>query len=236
MIQVINCSGGLSSALMTILCYHKGDIVLFTDTGREHPKTYKFLSDFEANEGIPIIRISYPGSFERMIDERGYKYLPNRVARYCTKELKIKTARKYLLSIGITECDNLIGFRFDEKSRVTDYKPRYVKYHSKFPLYERGINNEMVKDFWNKKPYRLEIPHILGNCDLCFMKGSRAIISILVSHPEFADKWIRDEERIGATFIKGISMKQMKSIAKNNLFKDYPLEEIQPEFSCSCGM
>ena len=46
--RVINFSGGKTSALMTILLKPTdNDIVLFTDTGREHPYTYKFIDEFE---------------------------------------------------------------------------------------------------------------------------------------------------------------------------------------------
>ncbi len=169
--RVINFSGGKSSALMTILEYKTGDLVLFCDTGREHPKTYKFINDFEAHEQIPITRIAYDGGFEGMIQKEGYKTVPNRVMRFCTKHLKVMASRKYLMSKGISECTNLIGFRFDEQMRVKKYKSRWVKYGVLFPLNERQITKGQVNDYWSKKPYTLEIPHILGNCDLCFMKG-----------------------------------------------------------------
>ena len=50
--RVINFSGGKTSAMMTILNYREGDLVIFADTGREHPKTYKFINDFEAHEEV----------------------------------------------------------------------------------------------------------------------------------------------------------------------------------------
>jgi 3'-phosphoadenosine 5'-phosphosulfate sulfotransferase (PAPS reductase)/FAD synthetase len=55
--KVFNFSGGKTSAYMVIKHWQKGDIVLFCDTGREHPKTYKFINDFEAFENIPVIRL-----------------------------------------------------------------------------------------------------------------------------------------------------------------------------------
>jgi 3'-phosphoadenosine 5'-phosphosulfate sulfotransferase (PAPS reductase)/FAD synthetase len=58
--RVINFSGGKTSALMTILLKPTDDdIVLFTDTGREHPLTYKFIDDFERNENIKVHRAEY---------------------------------------------------------------------------------------------------------------------------------------------------------------------------------
>lgn len=59
--RVFNFSGGRTSAFMVIHYYKPGDIVIFCDTGREHPKTYKFINDFEAYEQIPIIRLQHEG-------------------------------------------------------------------------------------------------------------------------------------------------------------------------------
>lgn len=236
--KVINFSGGRTSALMTIMEYAPDDIVLFCDTGREHPKTYKFINYFEAFEGIPIHRTKMEGGFEEAIakNSKSGNFLPNRVARFCTNKLKIEPARDYLKKIGITECNNLIGFRYDEPHRVHRYKSRWVKFHSKFPLYEKRITKEFVNHYWSKKSYNLEIPHILGNCDLCFMKGKNAIISILKSYPELAEKWIADEKRTGSTYMKDISYEQLLKIAQNNLFRDYDLSQIKPAFDCTCTL
>lgn len=230
--RVINFSGGKTSAYMTIHEYREGDLVIFCDTGREHPKTYKFINDFEAFENIPIIRLKYDGGFENLINKR--KAVPNNFKRFCTIELKVKTARRYLRSIGINKYINFVGFRYDEPQRVSRRKQHWKQVIDKFPLYEKEITKEIVNQFWNKKNYNLEIPAILGNCDLCFMKGKNAIINILSSYPELADKWILDEEKIGKTYFNDINFKTLKSIAQNNLFKDYDLNEIKPAFDCAC--
>lgn len=243
--RVINFSGGKTSAYMTIQEYKDGDLVIFCDTGREHPKTYKFINDFEANENIPVIRLKWNNElnpFVELLKKKKYKVIPNRVKRFCTDELKIKTSKRYLRSIGIRKFENLIGFRSDELRRVLNRKFKFKNVIDKFPLYEKGINKQMINDYWSKKSYTLEIPSILGNCDLCFMKGKNAIISILSVYPELADKWINDEEEAqkggkfkGHTYFPDITYKQLKSIAKNNLFKDYDLNEIKPAFDCACS-
>ena len=100
----------------------------------------------------------------------------------------------------------------------------------------------MINDYWSKKPYNLEIPSILGNCDLCFMKGKNAIIAILREYPELADKWIADEEEAqkngkfgGHTYFPDVTYKTLKNIAQNNLFKNSTdLSEIAPAFDCAC--
>ena len=236
--RVINFSGGKSSAYMTLLEYQVGDIVLFCDTGREHPTTYKFIDDFERNENIPITRINFPGMFNGMLSKYKYKKIPNRVKRFCTVELKVNTAKRYLKSIGIIRFENFIGFRFDEPKRVLDRKERFKKVVTRFPLYEKGINKQMVNDFWSKKPYTLEIPAILGNCTLCFMKGKNAILNILASYPELAEPWINDEKQsanqYGHTYFHGVTIEQLRNMAQNNLFKGSDLKEVQPAFSCAC--
>lgn len=210
--------------------------ILSERKGREHPKTYKFLSDFEAYEKIPIVRLKRIGGFEKAIADNGKgNYVPNRVTRFCTKMLKVVLARDYLRGIGISEVENLIGFRFDEKRRILKYKSRWVGYKPAFPLALRGVTKEMVNDYWDKKPYTLEIPHILGNCDLCFLKGKNALISIMRLYPELADKWIADETRTGGTYLNGVSYAKLREIAQSSLFREYDLAEIRPAFDCSCS-
>ena len=111
----------------------------------------------------------------------------------------------------------------------------------KFPLYEKKIDKQIINDYWSKKQYNLEIPSILGNCTLCFMKGKNAIMSILSSYPELADEWISDEneaKKLGKnnahTYFEGITIEQLKNIAQNNIFKNINLEDLKPAYNCSC--
>ena len=229
---------------MTIHEYRQGDLVIFCDTGREHPKTYKFINDFEAHENIPIIRLKWNDTenpFTALLEKKNHKIIPNRVKRFCTDELKIKTSKRYLRALGVRKFENFIGFRADEERRVLNRKFKFKNVIDKFPLYEKGINKSMINEYWTKKIYNLDIPSILGNCDLCFMKGKNAIISILASYPELADKWINDEEEAqkngkygGHTYFPDITYKQLLQIAQNNLFKNYDLNNIKPAFDCAC--
>lgn len=230
--RVINFSGGKTSAFMTIKEYREGDIVLFCDTGREHPKTYKFIHDFEAHENIPVIWLKYEGGFDGLLAKR--KTVPNQAWRYCTKELKSMTARKYLREHKIKVYENMIGFRADEPLRVNRHKDRWQTVKTVFPLFEQGVTKSDVLAYWKTKPYTLEVPPLLGNCDLCFMKGKAAIIAIMRDQPELADKWIADEKRTGATYIKGVSMEKMLEISKRPTLVQNDLFTIQPAFNCAC--
>lgn len=244
--RVFNFSGGKTSAYMVIHYWQPGDLVIFTDTGREHPKTYKFINDFEAHECIPVIRLSYYDSdkpFDSLLTEKKHKCLPNRVKRFCTDELKIKVAKRYLRSIGITEFENFIGFRSDEPQRVAKRKQNFKRVHDRWPLYDDGVDKAIINHYWSQKPYNLEIPSILGNCTLCFMKGKSAIMAILSIYPELADPWINDEKEAqkhgpfgGHTYFPDVTIEQLRNIAQNNLFKDYHerLADLRPAFDCAC--
>jgi len=244
--RVFNFSGGKTSAYMTVKYYQPSDLVIFCDTGREHPKTYKFINDFEAHEQIPVIRIRNNNAakpFDDMLAKKKYKILPNRQKRFCTIKLKIETCKRYLKSIGIKQFENFIGFRADEPQRVIGKKQYYKGVHNKYPLYDDGIDKAMINHYWSTKPYNLEIPSILGNCTLCFMKGKNAIMAILSLYPELAEPWINDENEAqkhgkfgGHTYFPDVTIEQLRDTAQNNLFKDYhkELANMQPAFNCAC--
>lgn len=249
MIRIFNFSGGKSSAMATLVSDPQpDDIILFDDTGREHPLTYKFIEDFERNEGLKVHTAAYqhskaPGllGFDAMNAHK--VYLPNRTKRICTEELKVKTTRRYLRYLGIkpsTKIAQYIGFRADEERRVKSFKPTWKNTETRFPLYEMGINKAMVNEFWKNKPYNLEIPSILGNCDLCFLKGKNAIITILQHYPELADKWIKDEEEMTARknngparYFKDVTYRQLLQAATTQT-QLFPLEDTLPAYNCSC--
>lgn len=243
--RVFNFSGGATSGLMTLLMKPTPeDIILFTDTLWEDPKTYKFLNDFERIEGLKVHKVAYehknsPGlkGFPAMLHRK--TYLPNRERRICTEELKVLTAKRYLRTLGIQKFDSYIGFRSDEMSRVNNYKAQYKKAQPKFPLVNMGITKEMVDQYWLTKTYKLEMPRILGNCDLCFLKGKDAIIRILQHFPDLADKWIKAEDNngFGGTFIENVRYKDLLQAAKSQktLFDVENLEILTPAYSCSCN-
>jgi hypothetical protein len=228
--RVFHFSGGKSSALMVLSNYRKGDLVIFTDTGREYKKTYDFIDDFEKFENIPVIRLQYKGGWRELLRKK--KAIPNRFMRFCTIELKIKTTRRYLRSIGYKNYTQFVGFRADEQNRVKGYSEKWKGVETKFPLNDAGISKLDVLKFWESKPYTLDMPSILGNCTLCFQKGKAAILTILHDYPELAAEWIEDEKIIGNTYFKGVSMETLLKMSKS--IKQYDLFEVQPEFNCAC--
>lgn len=220
---------------MVLMNYKPDDIVIFCDTGREDKDTYRFVDDFSREENIPIIKLT--GDWRKEVI-KAEQMIPNKFKRKCTINLKVKKARRYLRSIGLFSYLQFIGFRYDEPTRVKDYKQQWEKVNTEFPLYSAGVCKPEILLFFAGKSYDLRIPSILGNCDLCFLKGEAAIMAIIKDEPSRADKWIEDEENEelnpnGYTYHKGKTMRQIRDAALRTRTL-FPLEELTPKFNCAC--
>ena len=60
---------------------------------------------------------------------------------------------------------------------------------------------EDVARFWESNDFDLRLPNHngktqAGNCDLCFLKGTKTLIKIIQEKPELADWWIKQEDGI----------------------------------------
>ncbi|WP_288463275.1 phosphoadenosine phosphosulfate reductase family protein [uncultured Pseudomonas sp.] len=242
---------------------------LFANTGKEREETLRFVQRCDEEWGLGVIWVEFRDSdagftlvdfktasrqgepFEAAIRKR--RYLPNPVTRYCTVELKIRAMHRYLKSIGWAdgdgEWDQMVGIRTDEHRRVAKIRKRGIstetpREHMRLPLADAGITLADVDSFWAEQPFRLELPTIngktlLGNCDLCFLKGRQQTYSIIQSDLQSADWWARMETLVesggrAVTFRKDRpSYAEMQSYARRQqvLFAD----ELDESISCLCG-
>lgn len=213
--------------------------VTFQNTGREMPETYDFVRDVEENFGVPVTWLEYdPTSenrfrvvnhstasrngepFEALIRKR--KYLPNQNMRFCTEELKIRTAKRYLRYLGWDRWTNCVGIRYDEPHRLNKPPPkdRWVVW---MPLAHAKITKHQVGDFWKAQNFDLQLENIkgttpFGNCDGCFLKGESKIAELIRRHPERAKWWEEMEDlasslaaKEAATFKKNTKRVEMRN-------------------------
>lgn len=148
-------------------------------------------------------------------------YLPNQQQRYCTVELKVKTAKRYLVSIGWKRWVNCVGFRADERHRLG--KPDRDRWTTWTPLASAGVTRHHVSTFWAAQNFDLELPSfngktIAGNCVDCFLKAEAEIAAWMRDNPE--DNWSERMETLGteltgslsnAFFSKRYSRKELRS-------------------------
>ena len=243
--RVFMFSGGSTSAYMVLKYYAAGDIVVFADTGREHELTYKFIADFQRYTGIPILIARYKNStnpFRQLLEDKKNRKLPTLHRRFCTIELKIKPIKKLLKSMGVIQFEQMIGFRADEPQRVKKREQPYKKVVDVFPLYRDGVTKKDIDLYWQSMPFKLEVPRILGNCTLCFMKGHNAIIKILSMHPELAAEWLIDEKLHAEykpngenTYNSKFSISQMLTASQQIQSLPFQLQDIEPAYNCACS-
>lgn len=248
MIQV-SFSGGRSSAMMAKIMAEnqaKDDMIfMFANTGKEMPETLDFVHECDQRWELGVVWIEYcpinkykvvtyetasrnGEPFEALIQKKGF--VPNRVARYCTADLKIRAMKAYLISIGYNHWDAALGIRYDEpkryhKLRAADGKDRW---DYTFPLWDFKITKADVMRFWSQQGFDLRIHSNLGNCDFCFLKGRNKKISQANLMPERLQWWIDMEAKYASRFCNDYSMEQLKTQAlQPSLFDD--------TIDCFCG-
>lgn len=203
----------------------EGVEVCFANTGKEMEETLAFVRDCGLHWNVPIRWVEYradePGyalvdfdtasrngePFEALILKR--QYLPNPVTRFCTTELKIRAMHRHLTSLGWKDgdgWDQMIGIRADEHRRVAKIRARgrsteSAKETMVMPLADAGITKNDVGNFWRAQPFDLGLHNnngvtMHGNCDLCFLKGSNIVQTLIKEKPERALWWAKQERAI----------------------------------------
>ena len=249
MIQV-SFSGGRSSAMMAKIMVdnYTNDELIFTfaNTGKELPETLDFVNDCDKAWNLNVVWIEYCPinkfkvvdyesasrdgiPFEQIIDMK--QYLPNRVTRFCTTELKIKPMSLYLQSLGHKHWDAAVGIRRDEPNRYHKMKNKVKKdrWDYIFPLWDCHATKEIVTKFWSEQSFDLKIPSEHSNFDFCFLKGTKKKVAQAHLMPERLQWWIDMETKIGKRFHSDFPMTTLKQLALNPQLFD------EPNIDCFCG-
>lgn len=213
---LISFSGGRTSAFMVKLLFelpkykNHQKLVVFANTGKENEATLKFIdrcdnewdlgvvwleADVNEEKGqgtdykiVDFDTASRKGEpFESVIKKYG---LPSRLYRHCTRELKEVPIHKYAKEIfGTTDFDTAIGIRADEKHRLGS-NPKKI-----YPLAEMGFTEDIIRNWWDRQDFHLELKDYQGNCDLCFLKSVRKKLTLLSEDVSKADWWDRIEQK-----------------------------------------
>ena len=231
----IQFSGGRTSGYMLnqILKAYGGGLppdchVLFQNTGREMPETLIFVEECAERWDVKIVWLEYeidengkntfqivgPGTnwpasvngepFEKLINKKGFP--PNRMARFCTADLKVRVSRDYMRWLGYDKWTAIIGIRADEPKRINNKKLR-DPWDIYYPLYCANVSKHDVAAFWSKQDFDLGLLTFkgktpFGNCDGCFLKSEKTRASLCRQHPERAAWWDKQEKKIKGTFSK----------------------------------
>jgi 3'-phosphoadenosine 5'-phosphosulfate sulfotransferase (PAPS reductase)/FAD synthetase len=245
--QIINFSGGRTSAYMTKRLIDEGGeyLVTFQNTGKEVSQTLDFVNECDKRWNLGIVWLEYrkPATFEVVTYENasrnGEPYdqlleqrpsaIPNMQFRYCTQELKIMTLKRYLKSIGVTDYTSFNGIRYDEPKRWQ--KAKDSDYDVELPLVKWKVTKKDVLQWWKQQDFDLMVNEPYGNCDCCFLKGKGKLAIIAKEKPELFDWWI-EKESVGRQWKKEITYQQIKDKSQSQL----GLWDDDPSFECFCNV
>lgn len=137
------------------------------------------------------------------IFEAGIKKLgiPSKVNKWCNRDMKLEVLRKYADSVfGRNDYSVAVGLRIDEMDRVRkDYKENNIFY----PLMDRKISQKERNKFWKDQTIQITIPAFKGNCDICFAKSNRKLMTILKQEPNRGNWWDDMIKKYGTITIEG---------------------------------
>lgn len=214
---LVSFSGGKTSAFMTkwILDNWSNmyDIkVVFANTGKERSETLDFVNQCDKNLGFKVIWVeakinegrkgtghsivSYESAsrngepYEEMIKKYG---IPNVSFPHCTRELKTSPIHHYIKSLGWSGYYTAIGIRADEFDRM-DSKRKEKRYL--YPLVSNNIVKKDIQEFWLTQDFNLNLNEHQGNCNKCFKKTLRKLLTIELEERESGniDRWWHDME------------------------------------------
>ena len=201
----------------------------FIATAEDDMIVYTML-DLEQYIGKEITWVTGP-TFEKVINNHG-GYLPNKIARYCTTDMKTMPIAQWRYNNIKEDVEMRFGFRANEQSRAktmtdklnergmtevkiitgrtkTGTRNRWgvIDYcKPSFPLIKDGVFKDTVEVFWRDKPVRFAY---MNNCIGCWWRGPMLLKHMADKHPEKMDWFARQEEGNKGNFKSDVSYREI---------------------------
>lgn len=217
--HIILYSGGKDSTALWLWARRKKiepRIVVFADTGWEHPLTIEYISTIERFMDEPIRRVRGPETFEERV--RRLRGFPSSGRRWCTDELKRQPTRRELDRIRAETDDDvevLVGIRHEEsrkraKMREREWDDEYECEHWR-PLLDWTLNDVLAEHTAAGAPlnplYKLGAERV--GCWPCINAGKAEIELVARIDPARIDR-----------------IRAMEQVTKNTMFsKEAPVAE-----------
>lgn len=239
--RFVSFSGGESSGMMVSWLKHNdnsgefNDHYVFMNTSKEKEETLQFVDkvdkEFKLNivwleavfDGIKGIGYKVTNFneakrngeiFEEMIICYG---LPNRNYPHCNRELKLQPAERYAKDHLGKNYYRAIGIRADEFDRINK---NHISLKYFYPLIENHICKQDVNIFWKNKPFRLELKGYEGNCNKCWKKTKRKLLTIIKEEEEsgIIDNWWHEMEVKYGNYVPPHRASKRKTLENNLTF------------------
>lgn len=199
---LVSFSGGRTSAFMLkyLLNNYDGELcVVFANTGKEKEETLEFVNHCSIQFNVKIHWIEYNPlqehgkknwykvvdfktasrngePFEKFINK---ERIPNMAYPNCSGRLKVLPIHNFIKhEIGWDNYSTAIGIRFDEKQRINWIKAK--KENLVYPLAtDFPVNENFIREWWSQQSFDLGIKDYQGNCDFCWKKSDRKLITLI---------------------------------------------------------
>jgi hypothetical protein len=205
----------------------------FIGTAEQDEIIYTML-DLEQFIGKEINWIS-PKSFEEVIYRTTSNYLPNKVQRFCTIDMKINPIAQWCYKNTDLPVEMRIGFRANEMRRAKNMIEKkeadgleYFKFkigthlngknkwkelpyrNTTFPLITDGLFKDTIEEYWKDKPVRFAY---MNNCVGCFHR-SEMLLKHMSDKAAKQFEWFAKQERdtdYRATWRTGVTYDKIKN-------------------------
>lgn len=219
----------------------------------EMDETIYTILDLEQFTGQEIKIISGK-TFEQVIKDN-YNYLPNKMVRYCTVEMKLKPIFNYLKSLEVLPVEMRIGYRPNEIERAermlqradengiehfetiigkrkTQNKWGKVPYRkAKFPLIDENITKDIIYNYWEDKNVRFAYRN---NCVGCVNRQPLMISHMATKELNKVEWFNKMEIETGNRFMSDVSFQSiLKFSTQGQLFTDEDFSTCDSGF---CGI
>ena len=186
----------------------------FIGTAEDDMIVYTML-DLEQYIGRKITWVTGK-TFDEITTRKDKVYLPNKVQRFCTVEMKIEPIFYWWANNIKEPIETRIGFRANETRRaknmldrcnengLTEFKATFGKHKDgrnkwedvpyqkpSFPLIDANIYKDTIEQFWLDKPVRFAW---MNNCVGCFHKSPMLLRKMWDKHPTKLE-WFAKRER-----------------------------------------
>lgn len=199
--HVLGLSGGRDSAALAIFMRQRHPEIdveyFFTDTGKELPEVYEYLTRLEGYLGKRIHRLNPDRNFDFWL--KSYKgYLPSAQSRWCTRQLKLRPFEEWVnrfLQNGETVV-SYVAIRSDEEYRV-GYQSKKEKLSVSLPFKDAGIDKNSVIEILEGSGLGLPAYYewrTRSGCTFCFFQQKIEWVRLRERHPEAFEEAKRYEK------------------------------------------
>lgn len=217
---LISFSGGRTSAYMAKYIVDNMSkrynlVTVFANTGKERNETLDFVDRCDKEFGLNVVWIEAViqqgmgnGIRAKVVDystaDRKGKVFESHIAKYgisnvatsmCTRDMKNYAIHSYMKQSGYLDYYTAIGIRADEFDRIN---PNHKKLKYIYPLVSiKPTTRFDVNKFWIEQSFDLNLKSYEGNCDVCFKKSLRKILTLAKERPDLFKWWSDMEDKYG---------------------------------------